>query len=46
MIRLPLLSGFAIAAVQTSRGTFEFKDGVPNQETSRALYDQHDFTFA
>nr|WP_272211129.1 hypothetical protein [Marinicella sp. W31]MDC2877014.1 hypothetical protein [Marinicella sp. W31] len=64
MIRLPLLSGLAIAAVatagwadmpasavtpdvvQTSRGTFEFKDVVPTQETSQALRDQNDFTFA
>ncbi|MCB1353790.1 MAG: DUF1254 domain-containing protein [Rhodobacteraceae bacterium] len=32
--------------VETSRGTFEFRDGVPTDETARALYDQHDFTFA
>jgi hypothetical protein len=32
--------------VETSRGTFEFKDGVPTEATAQALYDQHDFTFA
>jgi hypothetical protein len=32
--------------VETSRGTFEFKDGVPTDATAQALYDQHDFTFA
>lgn len=34
------------AEVTTSRGTFEFKDGVPTDETSQALYDQLDFTYA
>ncbi|WP_417768059.1 DUF1254 domain-containing protein [Stappia sp.] len=32
--------------VETSRGTFEFKDGVPTDATSQALYDQLDFTYA
>ncbi len=32
--------------VTTSRGTFDFKDGVPTEATAQALYDQHDFTFA
>jgi len=32
--------------VETSRGTFEFHDGVPTEATAQALYDQHDFTFA
>jgi len=32
--------------VETSRGTFDFRDGVPTDETAQALYDQHDFTFA
>ena len=32
--------------VETSRGTFEFNDGVPTEEASQALYDQHDLTFA
>lgn len=32
--------------VETSHGTFTFKDGVPTDETAQALYDQHDFTFA
>ena len=32
--------------VETSRGTFEFTDGVPTDATSQALYDQLDFTYA
>lgn len=32
--------------VETPRGTFEFKDGAPTEATAKALYDQHDFTFA
>ncbi|MGH6761333.1 MAG: DUF1254 domain-containing protein [Phyllobacterium sp.] len=32
--------------VETSRGTFEFKDGVPTEATAQALYDQLDFTYA
>ncbi|MFC5068359.1 DUF1254 domain-containing protein [Flaviflagellibacter deserti] len=32
--------------VETSRGTFEFKDGVPTEPTADALYDQLDFTYA
>ena len=38
-------SAVAPDMMQTSRGAVEFKDGVPTQETSQALYDQHDFTF-
>lgn len=33
-------------AVETSRGRFEFKDGVPSEATAQALYDQLDFTYA
>jgi hypothetical protein len=32
--------------VETSRGTFEFTDGVPTEATAQALYDQLDFTYA
>ncbi|MDS9469627.1 DUF1254 domain-containing protein [Paracoccus sp. MBLB3053] len=32
--------------VETSRGTFNFTDGVPSEETAKALYDQLDFTYA
>jgi|TARA_B100002003_G_scaffold205199_1_gene198497 hypothetical protein len=32
--------------VETSRGTFEFRDGAPTEATAQALYDQHDFAFA
>lgn len=32
--------------VETTRGTFEFNDGVPTEATSQALYDQLDFTYA
>lgn len=32
--------------VETSRGTFDFEDGVPTEATATALYDQLDFTYA